>query len=647
MKLLKFISLYRSYLLFLLFSFTLYFFLTSKALYGSFELDDFANLEHLESVKTFTDKLYFSIRNMEYGLGRPVSLFSFALQADSWPNHVQSFKLANVIIHLFNALLVLLISFKITSLFYSSKKTQRNITLLITCLWLYAPIHVFSVFYVIQRMTLLSTTFTLLNIIIFLYYRNSLGLKFKYQKLFSLSFFYALFLTLGILSKENAILTPLLILLIEEFLYKNNSIKHPIWRYWKIIALYIPVILLCLYLLLKGKLFYSATYLYPFSSLERVLNECVILWQYIYSIFIPTFGSFGLVHDDIYIYHSMFENITVLLSVVGIITLISLSFYFRKKNPLLAFGIIFFFTGHLLESTFLQLELKFDHRNYLPSYGLFLFFSVLINQSYELIKNRALYFISVIALVLYILFYLNTLTQTANAWKSSYSLANYHAKFHPDSKRALANYISFLYSSRQFNAADQLLSYLEKLYPDDMNLALNRLIFSSSHIEFKRRNEKYYLSMAKNGKYNRAIDGTVVVLLKCIEEKVCKSLDRELYRKIIDALLQNPNIKEKERLSELLVVQKAKSSASESRWNDAIRTMNKISKRKSNRIEFYFLLMQYQYMAKKYDDSLETLDKIEEKTKNQPLKKSKYENIISVYRDSIMEEIYQNDRKDK
>ncbi len=43
-----------------------------------------------------------------------------------------------------------------------------------------------------------------------------------------------------------------------------------------------------------------------------------------------------------------------------------------KRRPLAAFGILFFFAGHLIESTFLPLELAFEHRNYLPTLGLLL-----------------------------------------------------------------------------------------------------------------------------------------------------------------------------------------------------------------------------------------------------------------------------------
>ncbi len=41
----------------------------------------------------------------------------------------------------------------------------------------------------------------------------------------------------------------------------------------------------------------------------------------------------------------------------------------RKKWPLFAFAVLWFFAGHALESTFLPLEYFFEHRNYLPLLG--------------------------------------------------------------------------------------------------------------------------------------------------------------------------------------------------------------------------------------------------------------------------------------
>ena len=44
----------------------------------------------------------------------------------------------------------------------------------------------------------------------------------------------------------------------------------------------------------------------------------------------------------------------------------------RKKNSLIAYGLIWFFINLVIESTVIALELKFEHRLYLPSIGFYL-----------------------------------------------------------------------------------------------------------------------------------------------------------------------------------------------------------------------------------------------------------------------------------
>jgi hypothetical protein len=42
---------------------------------------------------------------------------------------------------------------------------------------------------------------------------------------------------------------------------------------------------------------------------------------------------------------------------------------FRRRWPLPAFAVLWFLAGHVLESTFIPLELYFEHRNYVPLFG--------------------------------------------------------------------------------------------------------------------------------------------------------------------------------------------------------------------------------------------------------------------------------------
>jgi Flp pilus assembly protein TadD len=59
--------------------------------------------------------------------------------------------------------------------------------------------------------------------------------------------------------------------------------------------------------------------------------------------------------------------LTTLLAVTAILALIVFAILIARKEPLLSFGIFWFFGNLAIESSILGLELVFEHRNYLPS----------------------------------------------------------------------------------------------------------------------------------------------------------------------------------------------------------------------------------------------------------------------------------------
>ena len=85
---------------------------------------------------------------------------------------------------------------------------------------------------------------------------------------------------------------------------------------------------------------------------------------------------------------SLLEPWTTVPAILCVLLFIGIGIWQVKKRPLIAFSILFFFLNHSVESTILPLELIFEHRNYLPSFFLFLPFSIgLVNLIYRYKKN--------------------------------------------------------------------------------------------------------------------------------------------------------------------------------------------------------------------------------------------------------------------
>ncbi|MCB2147290.1 MAG: hypothetical protein KQI81_12505 [Deltaproteobacteria bacterium] len=61
---------------------------------------------------------------------------------------------------------------------------------------------------------------------------------------------------------------------------------------------------------------------------------------------------------------------------------------YLKKAPLISFPVLFYLLNHIIESSIIPLELIFEHRNYLPSFFLFVPFSVLLHKIILTYRNR-------------------------------------------------------------------------------------------------------------------------------------------------------------------------------------------------------------------------------------------------------------------
>ncbi|MBI3594339.1 MAG: tetratricopeptide repeat protein [Nitrospirae bacterium] len=69
---------------------------------------------------------------------------------------------------------------------------------------------------------------------------------------------------------------------------------------------------------------------------------------------------------------NLFQPLSTFFSLILIVASISWSIKNAKKFPFISFGILWFFINLLVESTFIPIDLVFEHRLYLPSIGIFI-----------------------------------------------------------------------------------------------------------------------------------------------------------------------------------------------------------------------------------------------------------------------------------
>ena len=241
--------------------------------------------------------------------------------------------MTNVIIHVVNSLLVFL--FVVLLLARTRYREQaRPLAAAVALVWLISAVNVSGVLYAVQRMNQLATFFSLAALISYVRFRGAqAGRAMSVARWLALAASVGTFSMLAYASKETALLIPVFILLIEMFIFLE-------------------------------------------------LTQVRILWMYIGQLIVPTTTAIGLYQDGLPVSTGLFSPPSTAVGLAGLAGLVVFAIRYRdhKSIGIVAFGLAFFLGGHMLESSVFPLELYYEHRNYLPSVGLYLAFVVSVHR---------------------------------------------------------------------------------------------------------------------------------------------------------------------------------------------------------------------------------------------------------------------------
>jgi len=343
---------------------------------GPFLFDDFPNLEPLgayNAVDDFESFKLFVLNGFAGPTGRPLSLLSFLINDNTWPSDPWGFKYTNLMLHILNGLLLFWLTYRLLRAYLPAPRIREAawLALLTAGLWLIHPLQVSTVLYVVQRMTELSALFVLLGLLGYVAARSQLEHA-PWRTLLLMTGSIGLGTLAATFSKENGALLPVFALVIEMTVFAGR--KAPRWlNLWRTVVLGLPTLAILGYLARPlwrntGEVISNR----GFTLGERLLTEARIVTEYLQHLFLPTPISRGL-YADAYPLSAGWLNPPETLLAIGLLGgLFALAFWLRQRMPLLSLAILFFFAGHLLESTTISLELYFEHRNYLPSIFVFL-----------------------------------------------------------------------------------------------------------------------------------------------------------------------------------------------------------------------------------------------------------------------------------
>ena len=440
---------------------------------GPFVFDDLPNIVYNNAIH-ITQLSFSSLSTAAHSLhsgplDRPLAAITFAINyyLGDGVTQTHGYKIFNLIVHIINGILIFWFVYLIISkmpkynLFSPRLATIKKNKILFAgfcaILWTVHPIQVTSVLYVVQRMTSMAAMFMLLSLIAYIYARSAFSRRQNFRAL--ISFLLAVLAGIaGAFSKETVILLFPYVLLIEFALFYEQqpwSLWHKLSKERRrvIVAVSSITFLLLMYGAIEFALPGYANR--DFTISQRVLTESRILVFYIAQLFIPRLSEFGLYHDDITISTSLISPWTTLSSCMFIFAILLFAFRYRRKYPLLGFGVFWFFVSNSLESTFFPLELIHEHRNYLASLGPVLIVAAGIAVLAKNTQNNKVWLLA--PLVIFI-FGAATAVRTSE-WGSLASLLEAEANNHPKSSRAWADLFSV---QTRMNMPDKAITSIQK-----------------------------------------------------------------------------------------------------------------------------------------------------------------------------------------
>lgn len=430
--------------------------LYAPGLGGPLLFDDFASLRALLRADELPPDWPAYVFSNTGPLGRPVSMLSFLANTILHGDRLIAWKATNLVLHCANGALIFIFS---VLLFLRCSECSPRLAYVagffVSAWWLWHPLQVSTVLYTVQRMTQLSTYFCLTGALLYAYTR--LRSQDSVIARLRLWVVYVVCLPLAALSKEIGLLLPAFIFVLE-FTALDRRGDPDLRRHARLLLLpflLLPVlIVIAHYSLNFDTTLWAANARRGYTPWERLLTQTRVLVDYLGQILAPSRVRLGFFHDDIVISKSLFSPPTTAISSALLVALAATAVAARRRMPLFAAGVLWFFAGHLLESTVIPLEMMFEHRNYLPSTGILLAVTAVALHWLPRATLLSAPAIAILALNAFVT------ASVVHDWSNEVRMYQSFYAAHPGSPNAASQYAEILSSQGKFRRAQAVLEPL-------------------------------------------------------------------------------------------------------------------------------------------------------------------------------------------
>ncbi|OZB61122.1 MAG: hypothetical protein B7X39_02150 [Lysobacterales bacterium 14-68-21] len=480
-------------------------------LHGGFLFDDFANLPVLGAqgpITHWTTFWQYITSGQADPTGRPLSLLSFLIDAHDWPASPFPFKRTNLIIHLLNGSLLAVLLARLGQNHQPQDERHRwRATLaggLAAALWMLHPLMVSTTLYVVQREAMLAATMTLTGLLMWLVGRRAVLVgDIRTGWLWMVAGLWGGTLA-AFLCKANGLLLPALALTLDATVIAGNESSRqtggePIGTASARARLALrllagpPALFLALFLLHAGYMgiAHGISANRPWTLGERLLTEPRVLIDYLRLLWLPRPFTSGLFNDQFQASTSLWHPASTLPAMMAIGALIMTAALARRRWPIFAASVLFYFVGQSMESSTVALELYFEHRNYLPAMLMFwpLAWWILSTgtrpspaagtiQAPRRLDQHPAFRVAVGIVVIALLAVMTR--DRAELWGNNREQALLWARLNPASPRAQAYAAMTEMSAGRPDAAIKRLTPVLEQHPREVQIALNLL---SAHCE--------------------------------------------------------------------------------------------------------------------------------------------------------------------
>lgn len=526
-------------------------------LHGNYLFDDYPNIIENSDLQmtsvSIPNLARAALASPSSELKRPLASLSFAANFLLTGLNPFWMKLTNLIVHLLNGVLVYALSLSLIRAAHAKAPPSieinhaKWIAVLVTAGWLVLPINLTATLYVVQRMESLANLFVLTGL--WAYVQQRTRMQHDDSGFFGAGMSIVLATSIGLLSKETAVMTPLYALLIEWALFSGKSLGRG--RDYRILGLFVVVLVIPLIFGLTWQLpkvlSSGAWATRNFDLQERLLTELRVVSGYFQWVLLPTPHALSFYHDNYSVSTGWLSPWTTLACALFLAIMVTVIVAIRTRAPLIALGLALFLGAQLLTATILPLELVYEHRNYFASFGLLLALIPVLAASSTQLPSANIRHLLLSALMI---FWITLTTSTAMAWGNALTLSQVLAERAPDSPRAQygLGYTYIVLSDYDPNSRFTKEAYapLERAMqlPGASILPEQALIMMNARMHQPIKDEWWNSLTSKLNARKATVqdEGSLEALAKCAEQKNCDLTGDRMLNAFMAALSHpNPN----------------------------------------------------------------------------------------------------------